>query len=312
MRLGGRILGAMTLVSAESLRVLNEFDVELAGDVGARAAVAIENARIYSERSSIARTLQQNLLPEELPAVPGYELASLYVPAVETTLVGGDFYDVWQVADGWMVIVGDVTGKGIDAAALTALVRHTMRAASEFRRSPAALLEIVDSTLKKRSTTSVCTALCMRLEGDRVTLAVGGHPPPLLLAEHEIRELDAHGPLLGAFADVCWQDFQFTLEPATTLVVYTDGITDTLSEDGVRFGLGRLFGALEPLGVSPAADVIAGLSGSLGRFQAVAHNDDTAALVVRRLAADAGCESVIASTTVGSTAANASTARTSA
>ena len=108
-----------------------------------------------------------------------------------------------------------------------------------------------------------------------------------------------------------WQDLQLTLEPATTLVAYTDGITDTLSEDGVRFGLGRLFGALEPLGVNPAADVIAGLSSSLERFQAVAHNDDTAALVVRRLAADAGCESVIASTTVGSTAANASTARLS-
>src|SRR4029077_20392573 len=103
--LGDRILGAMTLVSAESIRVLDQFDVELAEQVAARAAVAIENSRLYSERSSIARTLQQSLLPDQLPEIPGYELASIYLPAVETSMVGGDFYDVWAVGDSWMVVI---------------------------------------------------------------------------------------------------------------------------------------------------------------------------------------------------------------
>jgi PAS domain S-box-containing protein len=136
MRLGEKILGAMTLVSAESIRALDQFDRELAEQVAARAAVAIENSRLYSQRSSIARTLQRELLPERLPAIPGYELASIYLPAIETSMVGGDFYDVWEVDDSWMMVIGDVTGKGIEAAALTALVRHTLRTASEFQSSP--------------------------------------------------------------------------------------------------------------------------------------------------------------------------------
>ncbi len=170
MLLGTRILGAMTLVSAESDRVLDRFDLELAQQVAARAAVAIENSRLYSERSRIARTLQQSLLPDTLPEISGYELASIYRPALAGSLVGGDFYDVWQVGESWMLLIGDVTGKGIEAAALTALVRHTFRSASEFESSPAALLAFVDATLKKRPTLSLCTALCLRLCDGRAEL----------------------------------------------------------------------------------------------------------------------------------------------
>ena len=179
MRVGNRILGAMTLVSAESGRVLDEFDLQLAEQVADRAAVAIENARLYSERSTIAHTLQQSLLPEELPEITGFELASVYIPAFESTEVGGDFYDVWRLDDGWMMIIGDVTGKGIEAAALTSLVRHTMRAASEFESSPAKLLERADTILKKQRGRSICTALCMHLAGTTATVAAGGHPLPL-------------------------------------------------------------------------------------------------------------------------------------
>src|SRR5207237_3090081 len=130
MRVGNRILGAMTLVSAESGRVLDEFDLKLAEQVADRAAVAIENSRLYSERSLIAHTLQQSLLPEQLPEIPGFELGSVYIPAVRSSDVGGDFYDVWPVEDGWLMMIGDVTGKGVEAATLTSLVRHTMLVAS--------------------------------------------------------------------------------------------------------------------------------------------------------------------------------------
>jgi PAS domain S-box-containing protein len=284
MRIGDRTLGAMTLVSAESKRQLDELDLELAEQIAARAAVAIENARLYSERSSIARTLQQSLLPERLPEIPGYELASVYLPAVHTSMVGGDFYDVWQVGEDWMALVGDVTGKGIDAAALTALVRHTVRTASEFERSPARLLAFVDETLRKRPALSVCTALCLRLQGERVTLAVGGHPLPLHMTARGVAELGRHGPLLGGFEGVSWEDLTVALDAGSTLLAYTDGFTDARDERGERFGFQRLCETLRAQRARPAADVVDGLTRTLDEFQTGAHADDTAALVLRRLA----------------------------
>ena len=103
------------------------------------------------------------------------------MPALQSSEVGGDFYDAWEVNDGWMLVIGDVTGKGVKAASVTSLVRHTLRAASEFESSPALLLAHVDRALKKQRTLSICTALCLRLEGGRAALAVGGHPLPLRL-----------------------------------------------------------------------------------------------------------------------------------
>jgi PAS domain S-box-containing protein len=284
MRLGERILGAMTLVSAESARVLDEFDLELAEQTGARAAVAIENSRLYSERSLIARTLQQSLLPERLPEMPGYELSSFYLPAIEASMVGGDFYDVWPVDGSWMMIIGDVTGKGIQAAALTALVRHTMRAASEFDSSPASLLALVDGTLKKRPALSVCTALCLRLHGDELTIAIGGHPWPLHITPDGVREVGEHGPLLGAFADARWRDLTLVLERGNTLMLYTDGITDARDGKAERFGLPRLRATLEQLRDRPAAEILQGVTRTLEEFQSASHADDIAAIAVRRIA----------------------------
>ena len=282
MRLGRRILGALTLVSSDSARVLDQFDQQLAEQVAARAAVAIENSRLYSERSAIARTLQQSLLPERLPDIPGYELASVYMPALQSSLVGGDFYDVWSVGESWIVIIGDVTGRGVQAAALTSLVRHTMRTASEFLTSPAQLLDRVDRTLKRRPTLSVCTALCLRLEHDRATLAVGGHPLPLHINGQRIAEIGEHGPLLGAFSDVTWRDIEISLDAGSTLVAYTDGMTDALDDEGRRFGLERLRAALSDVRDRPAAEVIDCLTGALAEFQSGVHADDTAAIAVRR------------------------------
>jgi PAS domain S-box-containing protein len=283
MRLGDRTLGAMTLVSAESDKVLDRFDLQLAEQVATRAAVAIENSRLYSERSSIARTLQLSLLPDELPEIPEYALASIYRPAIQTSMVGGDFYDVWAVGDSWMMIIGDVTGKGIQAAALTALVRHTVRTASEFQSSPARLLAFVDSTLKKRPTLSVCTALCLRLEGDRATVAVGGHPLPLRLTPEGVSEIGEHGPLLGAFPDARWRDFTLAMEAGSTLLAYTDGITDAQGEGAAgRFGLRRLCDTLGDFRGGSAAEVIEGLSSRLDRFQTGPQADDTAAVAIHR------------------------------
>jgi len=280
--LGERVLGAMTLVSAESGRTLDRSDLELAEQVGARAAVAIENARIYSERSQIAHTLQQSLLPEELPDVPGYELASAYIPAFEYTEVGGDFYDVWQARGQWMLAVGDVTGKGVEAATLTSLVRHTLRATSDFLSSPAELLAQLDATLKRQRRRSVCTAICARVEPDGVTLAVGGHPLPLRVHPSGAEQAGEFGPLLGAFDEVDWQDRHVELPPGDTLVFFTDGVTDALRDDGERYGLERLRGALARCGEDTAAQVVATVTAAVEAFQAGEHADDTAVLALHR------------------------------
>jgi serine phosphatase RsbU (regulator of sigma subunit) len=288
MRLGRRVLGAMTLVTAESGRTLDRFDVELAEQIADRAAVAIENSRVHSERSRIAHTLQQSLLPEQLPAVPGFELASVYVPAVESTEVGGDFYDVWETQGGWMIAIGDVTGKGVEAAALTSLVRHTLRATAEFVTSPAGLLAHLDAMLKKQPGRSICTALCLRLEEDRATLAAGGHPLPFLIDEDGTRQIGEYGPLLGAFKDVAWEQIAFALAPGSTLVIYTDGVTDAVGEGGERYGLARLRATLERSGELSAAGVIDRLTGALREFQIGEHADDIAALALRRLSPEDG------------------------
>jgi len=288
MRLGKRILGAMTLVSAESGRVLDRFDLELAEQVAGRAAVAIENSRLYSVRSTIAHTLQQSLLPEQLPEIPGYELASVYIPAVESDEVGGDFYDVWELDDCWMLMIGDVTGKGVEAAALTSLVRYSIRAASEYQSAPAALLARVDGILKKQRARSICTALCIRLERHRVTLAAGGHPLPLHVGPAGVSWVGRHGPLLGGFSDVSWSDVPLELEPGEVLVMYTDGVTDAVGEGGTRYGPQRLHKTLAECAGRSAADVIGCLTAALSEFQIGPHADDTAALVLRRLAPAAG------------------------
>ena len=139
-----------------------------------------------------------------------------------------------------MLMIGDVTGKGIEAAALTSLVRHTMRAASEFESSPAELLARVDSILKKQRARSICTALCMRLFEDRALLAAGGHPLPLHVSSRGVNRVGEHGPLLGGFSDVSWENSTVELEPDSILVAYTDGVTDAIGADGTRYGLQRL------------------------------------------------------------------------
>src|SRR5579884_487728 len=287
MRIGDRTLGAMTLVTAESRRVLNRSDVELAELIAARAAVAIENSRVYSERSKIAHTLQQSLLPQQLPEIPGYELASIYIPAFGSTEVGGDFYDVWETGGSWMVTTGDVTGKGVEAAALTSLVRHTLRATSEFVSSPAELLARLDTILKKQPTRSICTAICLRLDQDRMTVAIGGHPLPIQITPGGARQVGVFGPLLGAFDGVEWHDLVLHLPPEHKLVMYTDGVTDAIGDQGERYGVKRLEAVLDRCRDLSAPEIIETLTTELQQFQVGERADDTAALVLRRVASAA-------------------------
>jgi PAS domain S-box-containing protein len=288
MRLADRILGALTLVSADSGRPLDQLDLELAAQVAARAALAIENARVYSQRAEIAHTLQQSLLPSQLPEIPGYELAGAYLPAaVDGAEVGGDFYDVWPCGSEWLIAIGDVTGKGVSAAALTSLSRHTLRTASTYIRAPSALLAHLNRTLIDEPEFSVCTAACLRLNPatNEVTIASGGHPLPIHVTKGSADAVGAPGLLLGAFDDAAWPEVTVVIPPGATLLLYTDGVTDAIGAGRDRFGPDRLQQRLRGIGPGAAAELLSDLMEAIADFQVGAQADDTALLAIRRVGA---------------------------
>ncbi len=284
MRVRGRTIGALTMASGVSGRTLDGDDVEFATQIAERAAVAVENARLYSERSEIARTLQNSLLPEALPEMPDWEIAALYRPAGTESEVGGDFYDFWDVDGDWLMMIGDATGKGVRAAAVTALVRHAAWTASEFDPRPAHLLERVNAALRRRPSLSVCTALCLRVSGSHATVASGGHPLLLRLGDGGVEEIGSPGTLLGAFAQTRWPEESFEMKPGQTLVAITDGVTDTLGNADERFGAARLRELLMEVRRESPAAIRERLIAALEEFQVGAQADDTALVVMRRAA----------------------------
>lgn len=233
MEAAGHVIGAITLVTAESGRSLTQEDLELAEELGRRAGVAVENARLYTERTRIALTLQQALLPESLPRIPGVELDALYTAAGELNEVGGDFYDVFDYGeDRWMLVIGDVCGKGPHAAAVTALARYTLRAAAMSGQSPTEMLTMLHRALRRGSEPSeLCTVCLVVLDreprGGRATIALAGHPPPLLIGrDGEIEQVGRIGTLLGAIEPLKIEETEVALGEDDTLLLYTDGVID--------------------------------------------------------------------------------------
>jgi serine phosphatase RsbU (regulator of sigma subunit) len=229
----GRTVGAFTLVTAQSGRRFDKQDLALAEEIGRRAGVAVDNARLFSERSHIARVLQESLLPQGLPEMPEADLAARFLPAGGGAEVGGDFYDLFKMPGaGWGLVMGDVCGKGADAAALTALARYTLRTAAMQAATPIAALESLNrAILERHGERRFCTAAFARLEPVdgklRATIASGGHPMPLILrVDGTVIEAGGHGRLLGVDPDPQLKDQVVDLSPGDSLVLYTDGLTD--------------------------------------------------------------------------------------
>jgi GAF domain-containing protein len=279
---GGRTLGVVSFAFADSGRRYGERDVAFAQELAGRAATAIENARLYTERSEVAQTLQASLLPEELPHVAGWEFAADYRPGQRGADVGGDFYDVFVVEDGHMVVLGDVTGKGVRAAALTSLVRYTARTAGAFDASPSAVLAAVHRALRQRPVMSPVTMVCALLRGTTLTLAVGGHPLPVRKHAGGVEKVGVTGLLLGAVHDYePATDVVVPLAAGESLLLYTDGVTDTPGEDG-RFGDARLLAAVEAAPAQPDA-LLTAVGAALDGFVEGTALDDRAMLVMTRI-----------------------------
>ena len=164
-----RTIGAITLVSSQSTRRLSNADLGLAERLGRRAGTAVESARLYTERTRIAKVLEAALLPESLPSIPGVEVQALYRAAGELNDAGGDFYDVLAYGpERWMLVIGDVCGKGPRAAGVTALARHTLRTAAMLGQSPAGMLATLHEALRHQPQgADLCTVCLVTLEPER-------------------------------------------------------------------------------------------------------------------------------------------------
>lgn len=287
LRARGRVTGALTLGVAWSGRRYRPDDASFARVLSGRVALALDNAGLFSNleravqaREEIAETLQRGLLPPPLPHIPGWSAAAMYRPAGAENEVGGDFYDAFPFAGGWMLVIGDVTGRGAHAASITAQARYTLRTAAVLTGDPLVALATLNRSLLARQDAAMCTVAALALSEDPrrpVRLAVAGHPPPLLVDGESVVETAAPGPLLGAFADADWSLERVEIELGQQLVVVTDGITEACGSQG-RFGEERLRAKLS--GASNPVLAVQRLEGALYSFAEGTLDDDVAILAI--------------------------------
>ena len=277
----------MTFAWAESGNTYSTADLEFSQTLAARMALVIDNARLYRDRDHIARTLQHSLLPPDLPEIEGVDLAARYRPSGEGVDVGGDFYDAFEIGDGeWTVALGDVCGKGPDAAALMGMVRHTIRAAAIRERAPSRVLGTVNAAVGRQTEDDqFCTAVAVRLrpQGDRVKawIAVAGHPSPLLRrADGTVTWIRPTGALLGVFDDAELSEAELTLAPGDLLVLYTDGVTEVRDGDG-ELGEAGLAAASDAAAGRSASEIADAIEDAIRTKSPDEPRDDIAILVVR-------------------------------
>jgi PAS domain S-box-containing protein len=287
LRARGRTLGAMSFVLAESGNTYSSTDLEFAQTLAARMALAIDNARLYRDRDHIARTLQESLLPPDLPEIEGVDLAARYRPSGEGVDVGGDFYDAFEIGEGeWTISLGDVCGKGPDAAALMGMVRHTIRAAAIRERAPARVLATVNAAVARQtSDDQFCTAVAARLRphADRLSawIAVAGHPRPLLRrADGSVGWVETTGALLGVFDDAELGEVELSLGPGDVLVLYTDGVTE-VRDDAGQLGEDGLASAVAGAANGTASEIADAIEEAVREKEPDEPRDDIAILVLR-------------------------------
>ncbi len=284
-----RAMGAITFLTSESGRQFDEEDLALAEDLANRAAIAVDNARLYGERSYIASTLQQSLMPDNLPEIPGVELAARYLAAGEGAEVGGDFYDIYRSGEStWGLAIGDVRGKGPRAAAVTALTRYTLRTASLSQTAPSRILGTLnEAMLRQRSDDRFCTVAYASIEpsprgGVSLKLGVGGHPLPLLLRrDGTVERVGSPGTLIGLVPDPDITDETVELRPGESLILYTDGVSEARSQEDGLFGEERLIDLLRGCADQDAVHIAETIEQSVLEFQDHGSSDDLAVLVMR-------------------------------
>jgi PAS domain S-box-containing protein len=287
LRTRGRDLGSLTLAMGSSGRRFDDRTRSLVRQLARRASLAVDNARLFEDQRRIAGTLQQSLLPRELPEIEGLDIAARFSPGGDGHEVGGDFYDVFEARGTWAVVIGDVCGKGASAASLTSLCRHAARTLSRHDPPPSRLLTelneriMIEPDVDLRFSTAAYARLTRTAGTLIVTASSAGHPLPLVVrASGRVEELGEPGTLLGLLPVVRVTDHSTELAPGDALVMFTDGVTEA-RRDGILFGDDRLRELLSGLAGRPADEMAAAIEGAAIGFQGGPLADDLAVVVVR-------------------------------
>ncbi|HKY16295.1 MAG TPA: SpoIIE family protein phosphatase [Microthrixaceae bacterium] len=281
------VIGAMQFVTAESGRIYDADDVALAQVAAGRIADALDNTWLAEQHRHISATLQRSLLPPKLPVIPGLDVAARYWPAGAEVEAGGDFYDLFRRSStSWSLLIGDVCGTGPDAAAVTGITRHTVRAAARHGHDHRAVLEWLNEALLLSDRDRFCTAVYATLDQRKgrwqLASCAAGHPRPIVVsADGSARLLGRPGTLLGVLDDMKLDVVEAVLDVGDVVVFYTDGITDLRpphdrTEEDVVALLGSLATDRSAEQIAEAID--ASLNDELGGAE---RRDDVALLVLR-------------------------------
>lgn len=288
---GERCLGTITLSGSGEHGPFDLMDLGVAQRLGRYLALVIRAARLYRRRAEVADTLQASLLPRTLPTVPGLDLAGRYLAATRGVDVGGDFYDVFESATGWGFVLGDVCGKGEEAAAVTATARHGVRLLARWKTEPAEVLRMVNDALltKDRFVTAVLVAMDLHDKGLSLTLATAGHPPAIVIRRDGlIRTTSGGGVPLGLFDDFEPAIESVDLTEGDTLFLHSDGVLDACDLLRQRFGHERLIEILAANADRPVQEMLLAVEQDLMDFCDGDLRDDVSILALRVQPAAAG------------------------
>ncbi|MES9537437.1 MULTISPECIES: SpoIIE family protein phosphatase [unclassified Actinomadura] len=281
---GDRAIGAITLAASGEYGPFDLMDLGVVQRLGRYLALVIRAARLYRRRAEVADTLQAGLLPKSLPSIPGVSVAARYLTSTHGSEVGGDFYDVFRTENGWGLVLGDVCGKGEDAAAVTATARHCVRLASRWKARPADVLGIVNEALldEDRFVTAVMASLTLETERIIVSLGTAGHPPAIVVrADGVIRSASRGGVPLGLFEDFEAGLDTIDLSVGDTLILHSDGVLEACDMARQEFGQERLLEALAGHAGKPPEEMLAGVERALLDYCDSDLRDDVSMLALR-------------------------------
>jgi serine phosphatase RsbU (regulator of sigma subunit)/PAS domain-containing protein len=282
----GRSYGALTLARPAGQGHFGMADVGLVEELGEQLALAIRSDRMFRHSTEVANTLQASVLPRQLRQIPGVEVAASHAPATRAQDVGGDFYDVYPARGGWGVSIGDVCGKGQDAAAVTAAARHAIRVLAHWDSDPAGVLRCANEIMMEeefggRFVTASVGHLRWEDGGLRVLLASAGHPWPVLIRPDGRTEILPGGGLpLGIFPDAEPSRQEVELVPGDLLFFFSDGLASACGPDMVYFD-DRLADELAALGGEPADRVVGRMREVVLEFCRGQLRDDVTMLALR-------------------------------
>jgi len=284
---GGKALGVMVVTDTQDPDHFDERSLTRAGLLAAHAATALANASSYQRERRIAETLQRGLLPEIPERIPNFELAHFYTPAWQEAAIGGDFYDFMEVGrDVYGLEIGDVSGKGLEAAVVTAMAKYIIRAYTAEDAEPAVVLERTNNAIVKYTESELFITLVygvLNTKTRRFRYGSAGHEPLLVYRDREKTASyeEPHGTAAGLIPNEEYLTHECALSPGDMMIMYTDGLTDARSPDGGFLGHDRLAKMVQELAGKPAQEFLQALVTRVKDYVGGEFADDVAVLVVR-------------------------------